>query len=167
MRLLGAGLLWISLMFAGVAYSVKLKQRVDLLEKTKLMIEDMKIQLKFLNLPLYDILSNINQKDYLKKLTFITDSCERIIDGEDFHIAWQRAIKSTRLPYKREESERLLHIGLNLGTSDVDNQLSILSLNSEYFDECILKAKLEEKKYGNLTATLGALSGCTIFILLL
>lgn len=154
-------------MFAGVAYSVKLKQRVDLLEKTKLMIEDMKIQLKFLNLPLYDILSNINQKDYLKKLTFITDSCERIVGGEDFHMAWQRAIESTYLPYKREESERLLHIGQNLGTSDAGNQLSMLSLNSEYFDECILKAKLEEKKYGNLTATLGALSGCTIFILLL
>ena len=154
-------------MFAGVAYSVKLKQRVDLLEKTKLMIEDIKIQLKFLNLPVYDILNNINQKDYLGKLTYIAESCESIINGEDFHIAWQRAIKNTYLPYKRDETERLLHIGLNFGTSDAENQLNILSLNSEYFDECIVKAKLEEKKYGNLTATLGALSGCTIFILLL
>ena len=154
-------------MFAGVAYSVKLKQRVYLLEKTKLMIEDMKIQLKFLNLPVYDILSNIADKDYLRKLTYIRESCERIQSGEDFHVAWHSAIKSTHLPYKREETERLLHIGLNLGTSDAENQLSILSLNSEYFDECIAKAKLDEKKYGNLTATLGALSGCGIFILLL
>ena len=154
-------------MFAGVAYSVKLKQRVDLLEKTKLMIEDMKIQLKFLNLPVYDILSNIANKDYLKKLTYIRDSCERLESGEDFRTAWQTAIKSTHLPYKREETEGLLHIGMNLGTSDTENQLSILSLNSGYFDECIAKAKLEEKKYGNLTATLGALAGCSIFILLL
>ena len=154
-------------MFAGVAYSVKLKQRVDLLEKTKLMIEDMKIQLKFLNLPVYDILSNIANKDYLKKLTYIRDSCERLESGEDFRTAWQTAIKSTHLPYKREETEGLLHIGINLGTSDTENQLSILSLNSGYFDECIAKAKLEEKKYGNLTATLGALAGCSIFILLL
>ena len=154
-------------MFAGVAYSVKLKQRVDLLEKTKLMIEDMKIQLKFLNLPVYDILSNIANKDYLKKLTYIRDSCERLDSGEDFRTAWQTAIKSTHLPYKREETEGLLHIGMNLGTSDAENQLSILSLNSGYFDECIAKAKLEEKKYGNLTATLGALAGCSIFILLL
>ncbi len=154
-------------MFAGVAYSVKLKQRVDLLEKTKLMIEDMKIQLKFLNLPVYDILSNIANKDYLKKLTYIHDSCERLESGEDFRTAWQTAIKSTHLPYKREETEGLLHIGMNLGTSDAENQLSILSLNSGYFDECIAKAKLEEKKYGNLTATLGALAGCSIFILLL
>ena len=154
-------------MFAGVAYSVKLKQRVDLLEKTKLMIEDMKIQLKFLNLPVYDILSNIANKDYLKKLTYIRDSCERLESGEDFRTAWQTAIKSTHLPYKREETEGLLHIGMNLGTSDAENQLSILSLNSGYFDECIAKAKLEDKKYGNLTAALGALAGCSIFILLL
>lgn len=150
-----------------MAYSVKLKQRVDLLEKTKLMIEEMKIQLKFLNLPVYDILIKISQKDYLKKLTYISDCCSTISIGNDFHKSWQAAVNSTHLPYKREEKERLLHLGLNLGTSDTENQLNILSLNSIYFDECISKAKLEEKKYGNMTTTLGLLIGCMIFILLL
>lgn len=131
------------------------------------MIEDIKIQLKFLNLPVYDILRLISDKDYLKKLLYISDCHTMISSGEDFHKAWQRAIKDTRLPYKREEIERLLHLGQNLGVSDLENQLSILTINSEYFDEYIAKAKLEEKKYGNLTATLGALSGCMIFILLL
>ena len=138
-----------------------------MLEKTRLMIEDIKIQLKFLNLPVYDILINISQKDYLKKLTYINDSCKLISVGNDFHNSWQTAINGTYLPYKRDEKERLLHIGLNLGVSDTENQLSMLSLNCVYFDECISKAKSEEKKYGNMTTTLGLLAGCMIFILLL
>lgn len=167
MRLLGAGLLWTSLICAGVAYSVKLKSRVELLEKTKLMIEEIKMQLNFLNLPVYEIMKSISKKDYLNKLVYIKDICNMVEEGKDFHFAWLTAMENTYLPYKSEEIERLLHIGLNLGVSDTDNQISMLTLNSKYFDEYIVKAKQQDKKYGNLTMTLGALSGCTIFILLL
>ena len=42
MKLLGAGLLWTSLIYAGAAYSTKLKKRVLLLEKTIMLLEEMK-----------------------------------------------------------------------------------------------------------------------------
>ena len=151
----------------GVAYSDRIRKRVVLLEKTKLMIEEIKLQIKFLNLPVYDILKNLSEKDHLKTLKFVEESCKLIDKSVDFHIAWQETLKRTSLPYKREEMDKLLHIGLNLGTSDSENQLSMLSLNSEYFDEYIRKAKLEEKKYGKLSTTLGILSGCSVFILLI
>ncbi len=131
------------------------------------MIEEIKMQLNFLNLPVYEIMKSISKKDYLNKLVYIKDICNMIEEGKDFHFAWLTALENTYLPYKSEEIERLLHIGLNLGISDTENQLVMLSLNSEYFEEYIKIAKLQDKKYGNMTVTLGALSGCTLFILLL
>lgn len=151
----------------GVTYSINLKRRVILLETTKLMIEEMKIQLNYLNLPIYDILKNFEDKAYFDKLSFIVQCSHRIEKGDDFRMAWQNAINSSSLPYKIDEKERLLHLGMNLGISDTKNQLIILDLNSSYFDEYILKAKAYEKKYGNLVASLSTLFGCVIFILML
>ena len=167
MKYLGAGLLWTSLICVGATYSINLKKRINLLENTVLMIEEMKIQLSYLNLPIYDILKTMKDKDYLKILSFIGASYHLMESGYDFNIAWQMAIEDTRLQYKREEKERLLHLGMNLGVSDTDNQLCILNLDKEYFLEYISKAKLKDKKYGNLTMSLGVLSGCMIFVLLL
>ena len=151
----------------GATYSINLKKRINLLENTVLMIEEMKIQLSYLNLPIYEILNNMKDKNYLNSLSFIEYSCHLIENGVDFNLAWQKAIEDTHLQYKREEKERLLHLGMNLGVSDTDNQLCILNLDKGYFTEYISKAKSKEKKYGNLTVSLGVLSGCMIFILLL
>lgn len=150
----------------GVAYSVRLKRRVVILEKTRIMIEEMKIQLRYLNVPLYDMLKSMRKKEYLQKLSIIAESCDLIDKGSDFHTAWKYAVENTALPYKTDETDRLLHLGLNLGVSDAENQLRILALESEYFDQYISEAKLSEKKYGSLTTTLGILSGCMIFILM-
>ena len=111
MRLLGAGLLWISLIYTGVIYSINLKKRINLIEKTIVMLEEMKIQLKYLNMPIYEMLKVISEKEYLRELDYIVNCIEELEKGLDFPIAWKKSIENTSRLYKREEIARMLQLG--------------------------------------------------------
>lgn len=167
MRLLGAGLLWTSLIYAGAAYSTKLKKRVILLEKTIMMLEEMKIIMQYLNSPVYEMLEALSKKDYMKEFDYIHRCCYQLSSGIDFPVAWENAVNSTVLIYKTQEKERLLQIGENLGISNTKTQLDFLNMQTLYFQEYLLKAKAQCKKYGNSSTVLGALLGCMIFILVI
>ena len=167
MKLLGAGFLWISLIYAGAICSIKLKKRVALLEKTIMMLEDIKLQLQYLNLPLYEMLNQTSTKEYLSELDYLSRCCEKLKIGCDFPSAWKKSLQNTSQPYKTEEKERLLQLGLNLGKSDTESQINIINLQISCFEEFVSAAKIQNKKYGNMTTVLGALSGCMIFILVI
>ena len=167
MRLLGAVLLWISLTSVGVICSTKLKKHIAVLEKTLVMLEEMKLQLNFLNVPIYELLSNISEKEYLKELSYLKECCENISKGADFPIEWKKALEKTSHLYKTEEIERLLQLGSNLGASSTENQLSILNMQTAYFGEFLENAKDKSRKYGNTFTVLGALSGCMVFLLVI
>ena len=151
----------------GAISSIKLKNHISILEKTLLMLEDMKIQLNYLNVPIYDLLTNLNDKEYLKELFYLKECCRNLEQGIDFPSAWKNSIESTFHLYKTEEKERLLQLGLNLGTSSTENQLNILNLQIVYFAEFLDNAKIKSKKYGSTITALGVLFGCMVFILVI
>lgn len=165
--MLGAGLLWTSLIYVGAAYSIKLKKRVILIEKTLVFFEEVKILLEFLNMPIYEMLNEINKKTYLKDLNFIALCCEKMKNATDFPLAWKEAVEDTSLLYKTAEREKLLQLGENLGKSSKENQLIILNLHTLYFQEYLENAKNTSKRYGNMATAIGVLSGCMVFILLI
>ncbi len=131
------------------------------------MIREMKIQLEYLNMPVYDILKEVKSKAYLSDLVFLENCSDMIKNGSDFPTAWKISIENTSLCYKRNEKDRLLHLGMNLGASNTESQLSILDMHSLYFDEFLSKAKAKKQKQGNLSVALAALMGCMIFILII
>ena len=165
--MLGAVLLWISLICAGVIYSTKLKRRISLLEKTIMMLVEMKILLEYLNTPVCDLIIMTRSKDYLKDLKFL-DVCYGYIElGKDFPAAWKESLESTPTLYMTQEKERLLQLGANLGTSNKESQINIISLQIVSFEDFLIKAKNKHKKYSGTATTLGVLSGCMIFILVI
>lgn len=167
MRLLGAGFLWISLIYLGATYSTKLKRRIILIEKTIMMFEEFKVQLGFLNLPVFEMLCATGQKEYLKELDYIDICCNELKDGKDFPDAWYFSVNSTLQPYKREEKERLLQLGENLGISGTENQISYLNLQIKSFQDIYENAKHQQISYGNMITLLSAMAGCIIFILVI
>ena len=167
MKLLGAVLLWISLIYAGVIYSTKLRKRITLLEKTIMMFEEMKILLEYLNTPVYDLVSITNSKDYLTDLKFL-DLCHRYIEiGKDFPTAWKESIETTSTLYMTQEKEHLLQLGANLGTSNKESQINIISLQIIAFEDFLTNAKNKHKKYSGTAIVSGVLTGCMIFILVI
>ena len=138
-----------------------------LIEKTLLMLEEMKILIEYLNMPIYEMLTSISGKEYLGQLNFIAICADEISKGVDFPKAWKYSLSLSCLQYKTQEKEKLLQLGENLGASNKENQVNILSLHSAYFCEYLQKAKDKRKKYGSMASIIGVLSGCMIFILII
>ena len=151
----------------GAAYSIKLKKRIKLLENTSLMLRDIKIQLQYLNMPLYEILSEMKSKNYFREIIFINECDKFIVSGMDFPDAWKKSIITNSQYYKREEIHKLLHLGANLGSCNLENQLDIINLYIGYFDNFLEKAKSKQQKYGSMTLMLSMLLGCMIFLMVI
>ena len=163
MKLLGAGLIWTSLIFVATVYSSELKRRVIILSETSLMIYEMKIQLEYLNMPVYDMIDNLSKKDSLTEIDFLRQCRELLSQGKDFPLAWKTSVLNA-MHYKMNEKTVLLQLGSNLGTSNKENQIEMLQLHKIAFDEFIKTAKDKEAKYGKMSITLAALTGCMFFV---
>ena len=149
-------------MVAGV-YSVNLKKHVALLNKTINMLSEMKVQLEYLNMPVFDMINKINKSI---DLDFLSECLDMISDGKDFPEAWKSSVNHA-ICYKSEEKNELLQLGSNLGTSNRDNQIEIICMHKTAFEEFLNKAKTKEQKYGKLSITLGTLMGCMFFIMVI
>ena len=151
----------------GAAYSIKLRKHIRLLENTLFMLQDIKVQLQYLNMPLYEMLSVMKSKKYFSEIMFINECNQLIALGEDFPDAWKKSICAKPQYYKREEIYKLLHLGANLGSCNLENQLIIVDLHTANFENFLEKAKSKQQKYGNMTVILSMLSGCMIFIMVI
>ncbi len=127
------------------------------------MISEMKIQLEYLNMPLYDMIDNLSKKDSLAEIDFLGHCRELISQGKDFPLAWKTSV-SNAMHYKIDEKTVLLRLGSNLGTSNKENQIEMLKLHRIAFDEFIKSAKAKEDKHGKMSITLAALTGCMFFV---
>lgn len=165
--MLGAGFLWASLIYLGLNYANNLKKRMKLLEETHLMIKQIKIETEYLKLPLYEMLIKISSFESFRELDYIVKCCELIDKGEDFPVAWRSSLKRTKLKYKSDEKEKLMLLGGSLGSTDISGQLTILSVYENYFNDFALNAKEKERKYSNISITLGVLFGSMMFIIII
>ncbi len=165
--MLGAGLLWTSLIYVGAICSIKLKNRVSTIRKTIVMLEEMKMLLRYLNIPIYEMLIQISEKSYLSELSYISACILLMSEGADFPVAWKNAVTSASPLYKREEIDKLLQLGENLGTSNIENQIRILDMQISCFTLFLQNAQELSKRYSTMAVTLSALIGCMIFILII
>lgn len=134
-----------------------------LLERTLMMISEMKVRLKYLNMPVYDLISFISENKTIGKIDFLCRCSMLVSEGEDFPVAWKEALSCTS-QYRREEKDDLLQLGLNLGTSNTENQIELLSVHKQNFEIFLKNARAKEQKYGKMSITLSTLFGCMLFI---
>ena len=164
---MGAGFLWVSLSFVGVVYAHKLKNRISLLDKTRNMISQIKTETEYLHLPINDIIDKLSASSQTSELDYISDCNKLIKDGLDFPVAWKTALHESSLDYMIDEKDKLLQLGENFGTSDMNNQLLLLSAYDKYFEEFLIRAKEEYNKRARTASLMGILLGCMLFIMLI
>ena len=163
MRLLGAGLIWASLILTATVYSADLKKRVMLLSSTIIMISQIKIQLEYLNMPVCDIIRKLCTNNSVANIEFLS-ACDKLISsGVDFPVAWESSVVQAT-NYKTDEKRELLQLGANLGTSNKENQIEIIHTHKKAFELFESKAKEKEQRYAKLSVALAALIGCMFFI---
>ena len=131
------------------------------------MLREMKMQLEYLNMPLCDMILQMKSREYFFSLGFLNECCNLIEIGTDFPKAWESAVINSSHYYKREETEKLLHLGTNLGRSNLSNQIDILNIHIGYFETFLKNAKIAQQKYGNMSLMASALLGCMFFIMVI
>lgn len=159
-------MVWVSIVLMGLSISLRLKSRRDFLDETVLFLSTAALEIEFINLPVFDILEKISLSSSCKTLDFIPQCVSSFREGEDFSVAWSRAVDESSLPLKKEEREKLDSLGQLIGTSDVHGQKSILTLYKDTFSAYGKKAAETYDRYGRMCVTVSSIIGMGIFILI-
>lgn len=147
--------------------SFRLKKRVQLLNTILLFISQLEIYIEFLSLSLPQIVKEASKNVLYQDLDFII-TCDSYLNGSlDFPQAWLMSVSESKLPFNKQEKEKLIQLFSVLGTSDIDGQKQMLSLYKGYFQQYCDEAAENQKKYGNLSVVCGVFMGCLLFVLLI
>lgn len=96
---------------------------------------------------------------------YLTRTAENTLHA-DFSSAWTQAVNSSSEPFDAPERRLLSSVGDILGTSDLDTQLGQLGLLIEQLDAILSEARVSCEKNRRLSATLGALLGLSLAVIL-
>ena len=139
------------------------------LEASIVMIEELSLQIRYRALPVYELASALESSKGLEPLRFIGTLSEHIENERDFSIAWSNAIDSSKdqTSLKEDDIKILISVGNELGKSDIDGQISTLSLYRDMLSRSLKSAIEEKHNKGKMYRNLGALIGVGIAIILI
>lgn len=167
MKFLGAGLVWLSLSLLGITLSSRLKKRSEVFQSILIMIDSFSSKINYMMKPVDELIFDFQKEGRCDNLTFISLCAEFLDGGNDFPIAWIKAIDSSELPLKKDEISKLCSLGLSIGKSDVEGQNAVLKMYYAFFQSFSRKAEEEREKYSSMTFITCFLCGCALFILLI
>lgn len=122
------------MIYTGFQISQYYKKRCMLLDDTVLFLNRLKIDFRYSSLTIYDVLKGYCDEIQRSNASYIRRCCEYIETGNDFPVAFQKAVCEDRL-LSREEKSRLIFFGGSLGTSCVETQTELISYYTELFQK--------------------------------
>lgn len=153
---------------SGFYFSSVYDKRARVLEEIVMMVEVIRTQIRYARLPLLPMLGILEEK-HRGSLGFISECREITQSGESFSYSWRKSIEndSEFCRLIRGVLPDLIRFGENLGTTDLEGQLSCC----EYYEQ-IFRKELKEKeeqrgKYSKLFPTIGIMLGLSAAILII
>lgn len=163
-----AGLILIILIssFSGVYFSTALKSRLATLKKVNYLIDEIIILLRYKASTVYEIIGYLTGNERFAEFSFL----EKIsADGDcSFQLEWCNSLEENPpLNLKQDDLQILADIGKNLGTSDIEGQISTLNIQRNELKILISSAETEYEKKSKLYRSLGVLVGAFISVMLI
>lgn len=154
---------------SGCCISAFNQRKADTLSDIVMMISFFKTRLRYECLPLVSLLSLLEQNGKTQNLSFVSVCRERTENGESFSVAWRESIENDktfcRLICGAEAS--LISLGEDLGTTDLEGQLSCCRYYESVFCDELSKRKELNGKYSKIYPALGAMLGIWAAILII
>ena len=145
------------------------EKRVALAGEIMLMINIVESQLRYSHIHVTDLLRILCENSGLSELRFIKNCRERVCFGEAFPVAWRESVESESeicrlLP---EASVHLVAFGTDIGSTDLESQLSGCEYYRQIFDGELSAQREKSKKYNRLFPPLGILLGISAAIIII
>lgn len=143
----------------GVAVSTGFKMRVIQLEKLISMINEMEILIRFRAMRTKELIDEISRQDSFKNFLFL-NNFNYYMSNEDINIidCWKIAAEKTMF-FEEKDKLILQSIGEQIGGTDVDGQLSMLSLNRNIAERNLTEAENNLEIKGKMLRTVWPLMG--------
>lgn len=141
-----------------------LKARKQTLECITLLVEQIKIEVRYSHLSVVQMVYNFSNIKPFSSLKFLNECKETLKEGEDFPLSWKKAIENEKI-LNLHEKEKLIALGNSLGTTDSSSQMDILNVYLLYFEDFCKKANESYEKTGKSIIYTGILIGFGLFIL--
>lgn len=152
--------------FAGCYFSTSLKTRLTNLKKINFLIDEIIILLRFKASTVYEITEYLVKNGRFSDFDFL--GCITPDKDVSFQQNWHNAIEANPpMSLNRNDLEILADIGKNLGTSDMEGQISMLSLQRAELETLISYAEADCEKKSKLYRSLGVLAGAFISVMLI
>lgn len=152
--------------FAGCYFSSALRTRLVNLKKINFLIDEIIILLRYKASTVYEITDCLASNERFADFYFLKKIYAN--SGISFQQNWNNAVESQPpSSLKVNELEILADIGKNLGTSDMEGQLSMLNLQRAELESLIASAEKEYENKAKLYRSLGVLAGAFISVMLI
>ncbi len=163
------------IIFSGVSIvgnlvSKKYKNRVNELKDFKEFCNILESKIKFTYEPLGEIFEEISDLICEKNnVSLLIKKTASKLKEQDFKSAWidEIELQKSNFNLKTEDINVIKGLGNMLGKTDMQGQLSEISLTSEFLDTQIQEAEYECKKNEKMYRSLGTIVGLAIVIILI
>lgn len=152
--------------FSGMYFSTTLKSRVVVLKKINYLIDEIMILLRYKASTVYEIIECLIKNERFSDFSFLGNIG---IDGAtSFQLDWCNSLEANPpLNLKKDDLLILADIGRNLGTSDIEGQISTLKLQRNELEILISSAEADCERKSKLYRSLGVLVGAFISVMLI
>ncbi len=151
----------------GTAVSAGMKTRILQLEKLTAMINEMEILIRFRAMRVSELINELSSQEVFRNFLFLNILDECMNDGslnvnECWHIAANKTV------FLSDSDKRILYnIGEQLGSTDIDGQLSMLAMNKALAQRNLLEAEEEFRIKGKMFRNVWGLCGIAAGIMLI
>lgn len=169
MKYVGMCCILIACVWMGQYFSLAAARRIRALEQVLLLLNAIENELGYCRTPVRELLHRLALRSEFPELPFLRVCSEMCEQGLPFPQAWSASLKKRAMSVtlRREDTGLLLAFGSQLGTTDLDGQVSLCRLYVRLFEERLVQAREWKSRYAKLYTSLGVLSGLLAWILFL
>lgn len=164
-RITGILLIFLTSTVLGMFLSNNIKNKRERLVKERKMLEEISIMIRFNSLTLKEIIYELENEELFCDFKFLKILKIMLDKPISFPEAWEQAIKKDDI-ISESEKKVLIELGFNLGTTDIDGQLSTLNIYKIRLDKMIEEESEKYRVKGKMYRSLGIMFGAMIGILI-
>ncbi len=170
-KIIGICLILCSSTAIGFECSSRLKERIGELESIRKLLLMLRGEIKYSHSTLSEAFYTIGKRLKSSYGVFLLKAAEEMdsMEGQTLAQIWENCVNGElkESALKKEDKEKLIHLGSQLGYLDTEMQISTIELYLEQVQEEIKNATENFKRNGKLYRTLGVMAGIFLVILMI